>query len=377
MSMQSRVDAVIDTAIAERRIVGAVVMVAHDGKHAYTRAAGFADREAGTPMAFDTIFRLASFTKPLVAAATLALLDKGLLALEDPVTEYLPWFTPALADGSRPEITISQLMTHTAGLETDPAKLEAHGVPGGLDDSEMTLEDYLHRLAEVPLAWAPGTHWAYSKGIDVMGGVIAAIEGRSLGEAVHKYVTGPLGMRDTSFLVTDPKRLAVPYGDAEPEPVRMGDRHRVPARDGNGQGTVFMPARNLNPRVFHAGGSGMSGSAPDFLKFLEALRRGGDPILKPELVNLGASNQIGAIAMDGRPGFGFGLFGAVVLDPKATGGKWGRGTYEWGGVYGHRWFVDPAAGISVVSLTNTAVEGVNGPFPSEIRDALYPAVDPA
>lgn len=372
MTIKTRLDAVIDRAIEEKRIVGTVVMVAHEGETIYARAAGMADREAGVPAAMDTIFRLASVTKPIVAATALALVDEEALNLEAPVTEYLPWFTPALPDGSRPEITIRQLFTHTAGLAYGGPEFERLGVNGGLRDSDRRLEDNLRLLAQVPLAYAPGTRWQYSMAIDVLGAVIESIEGTRLGEAVRKYVTGPLGMHDTAFSVVDPARLATAYADGRPEPVPMGDAHFVKSLKGEG-GTTFWPKRIFNPKAFHSGGAGMAGTAPDFLKFLETLRRGGDPILQPETVNLGAANQIGDLPRD--PGMGFGLFGAVVVDAAATGASWANGTYEWGGVYGNRWFIDPANGISVVEFSNTALEGVDGPFSTDIRDAVYPPVE--
>lgn len=375
MTMKSRLDAVMDDAIARRTIVGAVVMVAREGETIYRRAAGLADREAGTPVEFDTIFRLASVTKPIVAATTLVMVEKGLLSLDQPVTDFLPWFTPKAPDGTRPTITIKHLLTHTAGLVYGGAEFDALGVDGGLTNTDRSLQDNLKLLAEVPLLSAPGTRWEYSKGIDVVGGVIEAIEGTSLGAAVRRYVTGPLGMHDTDFRVTDRSRLATAYADAVPEPERMHDLHFVPARDGNG-GTMFSPDRIFNPKAFHSGGAGMAGTAPDLLGFLEVLRRGGDPILTPEMVNAGMSNQIGDIPRGpDDAGQRFGYFGAVVTDPVMAGVRHAAGTANWGGIYGNHWFIDPANGISVVMLSNTAIEGCNGPYRDRIRDAVYPVVD--
>ena len=121
-----RVDAVIDEAVAAGRIVGTVVLVARDGVPVYERAAGYADRESGRPTSIDTVFRLASFTKPLTAATALALVERGLLSLDDSVAQFLPGFTPRLADGTAPDIQVRHLLTHTAGfgyptlLPTDP-----------------------------------------------------------------------------------------------------------------------------------------------------------------------------------------------------------------------------------------------------------------
>ena len=146
----------------------------------------------------------------------------GLLGLDEPVTRFLSWFTPSAPDGSRPEILIRHLLTHTSGVTYDvPAIISA-----GLSGPVISLEENLRRLAKVPLAFAPGTGWAYGKSIDVLGGAIAAVNGSSLESAVQKYVCSPLGMEDTHFFVTDPARLAVPYADGSP-PKRMGEPEGV------------------------------------------------------------------------------------------------------------------------------------------------------
>src|SRR5215471_20575486 len=134
-ALQERLDSVIDSAIAEKRIVGAGVLVARDGKVVYHRAAGLADREAGRPMADDTIFNYSSVTKPIVTAAAMKLVDQRRIGLDDPVTRWLPDFKPKLADGSTPVITLRQLLTHTAGLSY--RFLEA---PGG-DYDRLNLSD--------------------------------------------------------------------------------------------------------------------------------------------------------------------------------------------------------------------------------------------
>ncbi|HEY4200784.1 MAG TPA: serine hydrolase domain-containing protein [Devosiaceae bacterium] len=367
MDFANRVDAVIDAAIG-RKIVGTTVLVAVDGELAYSRVAGFADREAGRPAALDTIYRLASFTKPIVSSVALAMMDRGLLRLDQPVTDFLPWFTPALPDGTVPVITIRHLLTHTAGIDTGSAAVVALGVQGIGDNTDLTLEENLRRLAQAPLLYPPGTGWVYSKSIDVVGGVIAAIERTTLGAAVDKYVTGPLGMKDTTFLVTETDRLSAAYADGVGEPIRMGERHFVPDANG-GAGNTFAPARSLNPGAFHGGNFAMAGTGPDFLALLETLRKGGAPILRPETVAMATRNQIGDV--DRGPGYKFGLLSAVVTDSTAAGVPQAAGSYDWGGVYGCSWFVDPTNRFSVVMMTNTAVEGCTGAYPLDIRNAIY------
>ena len=370
MDMQARLDAVIDDAIGVRRsIVGAVVLVARNGEVVYRRTAGLADREAGVPMAEDTIFRLASVTKPLVAATALALIERGKLSLDDEVATHLPYFTPKSPDGAYRPIRIRQLLSHTSGLGYDYAADPA--ITTGGQNTDLDYEANYSRLARLPLFFAPGAGWQYSTAIDVLGAVVSHVTGDTLEAAATRYVTGPLGMPDTAFHVTDVARLATAYGDAKPEPERMAEAlHYVP--DPHGGRTAFSPARIFNPKAFQSGGAGAVGTAPDFLKFLEAIRQGGDGILKPETVAMAMSNQIGDLPRrEWDAGQRFGFFGAVVADPQAARSPAAPGTVRWGGSYGHEWFIDRANGISVAGVTNTALEGCNGQFTFDIRDAIY------
>jgi CubicO group peptidase (beta-lactamase class C family) len=292
----------------------------------------------------------------------------GRLDLDDPVTAFLPDFRPCLPDGTSPTIRIRHLLTHTAGLaypSLDPSDpYVTAGVSQGLDQPGLSMQENLGRLASVPLCFAPGTAWRYSMAIDVLGAVIAAVHGASLADAVATYVTGPLGMVDSGFVVQDPVRLATAYADGESRAVRMGEPHRV------GE-LVFSPARAFDERSFQSGGGGMVGTANDFMTFLEALRTGGQPILRPDTVELALRNQVGALREAESPGWGFGYLCGVLLDARRAGSPAAEGTLSWGGVYGHSWFQDRAAALSVVSLTNTAVEGCMGLFPEQVQGAVY------
>lgn len=368
----ARLNLAIDRAITERRIVGAVILVAEGGREAFRRAAGLADREAGTPMTENAIFRLASITKPMVAATALALIERGVLSLDEPVTRWLPGFRPKLADGSEPTINVRHLLTHTSGLgyptpEPDDAYVRS-GVCGGLDQPGLSMQENLDRLTSAPLYFAPGTAWRYGLSLDVLGAIIAAATGGSLGDAVARYVTAPLGMADTAFRVTDRARLAAAYGDGVPAR-RMGEECII--ADERSRGTRFVPGRIFDERSFQSGGAGMAGTAPDFLRFLEAIRTGG-PILKPETVALAAQNHIGDLPREAKDaGWRFGFLSGVLDDPGTAQTPQSRGTLKWGGIYGHSWFIDRTAGLSVAAFTNTAIEGCVGDFPKEIVRAVY------
>lgn len=366
--MFSRLERVIDDAVATGRIVGVVYLVARDGEIVFAAERGFADREAGKPVRRDTLFRLASVTKPFVATAALAMMDKGLIRLDDEVTRYLPYFTPRLADDSRPSITLRHLITHTAGLSYD-YRPDAD-FSDGLSDMDLDFEENFTRLARRALKFAPGTRWEYSVAIDVLGAALAQVEGETLEDVVKRHVTGPLGISDTSFHVVDPDRLATAYADISSVAIRMPDEI-VLGSDEAGYFN-FAPRRAFNRKAFQSGGAGMIGTADDVLRLLETIRLGGAPILRPETGKAVVTNQIGTLDRGpGTDGQRFGYLSAIVADPRAAATPQSAGTLNWGGVYGSDWYIDMARGLTVVSVSNTGLEGCNGQFTRDTRDALY------
>lgn len=376
IGLAERLDAVITGALAAERIVGAVVTVLRDGETLYSRAAGFADREAGLPMQADALFRLASVSKLFVSAAALVLVGRGRLALDAPVTDWLPQFRPRF-EGKAPTITLRHLLTHTAGLgygffEPRDGPLHRAQVSDGMDRCDITLAENLRRLAEVPLLFAPGTRFSYSLATDVIGAVIEAAAGLPLPEAVRELVTKPLDLVDTGFDVPDAGRLAVAYTDDTPRPRRMREPDLVPFLPG-AAGLAMEPARAFDPAAFPSGGAGMIGTVADTLALLEALRRGGQGVIEPEFVAEMGRDQIPGLATDGAPGLGFGLGFSVLRNPEAAGVPETGGTWRWGGAYGHSWWVDPTERLTVVAFTNTALEGMSagGRFPADLSRAVY------
>ena len=234
-ALKQKVDAVIDQSIAENRILGAVVLVAHDGKIVYERAAGLVDKENRKPMQPDALFRLSSVSKPIVIVAALALVERKQLSLDDPVTRWLPDFKPKLADGTTPTITVRQLLTHTAGLgykfteEADGPYHKAQ-ISDGFDEVKIDLAEETRRLASVPLFSAPGSEWRYSLSIDVLGAVMERAARKPLGAIVADLVTTPLAMKGTSFVVDRARaeRVAKAYFNAPTGPAPMADPQVVP-----------------------------------------------------------------------------------------------------------------------------------------------------
>ena len=375
-ALRRRLDDALDRALADERIVGAVVLVARDGELRHARAVGLADREAGTPMREDVLFRLASVTKPVVTAAAMRLVAAGRIALDEPVARWLPEFRPALPDGAPAAITLRHLLSHTAGLgyrflEADGDGPYARaGVSDGMDRSGISLAENVRRIAGVPLQFAPGTSWGYSLATDVVGALIEAVDGRPLAEAVAALVTTPLGMTDTAFVAYDAARVATPYVSTPGAPRRMPDTDLVPVFDGT-IGIRFEPARVFDRDAWPSGGAGMVGTARDCVTLLEALRTGRDGWLERAWIDEMARIQPGAHELPDAPGFGFGLGFSVLRDPAAAQSPESVGTWRWGGAYGHAWFVDRAAGLTVVALTNTLYEGMHGRIVTDVRDAVY------
>lgn len=364
MSLQSKLDAAIDAAL-ESRIVGCVVLVNQNGKEIYARTAGLADREANRKLERNAIWRLASVTKPIVATAALKMMEAGLLQLDDPVSKYLPYFTPASPDGVVRPITIRQLLSHSSGLsyETTPSD-----VAPGMSGPYITLEENLRRLAKAPLLFAPGTGWAYGTSIDVVGGVLAAINGSSLESAVKKYAADPLGMADWGFTPTDPQRVTANYHNGDlPTP------SIVPPVLISPENSPWETGRIFRADAPQSGGGGSCGTADDCMKMLEVYN--GGSFLKPATVEEAFTNQIGTLARrEGDAGKRFTVLGAIIDDPKAARSPCPAGTLDWGGAWGHNWIIDRTNRLSILVCTNTAPEGCNGPFREDIRDAVYTAL---
>jgi len=377
-NLSQRVDAALTSALNEKRIVGAVIAVMQEGELVHFKPYGLADREAGKPMTEDAIFRLASITKPIVTAAAMRMIELGKFGLDTPVTDFLPDFKPKAPHGSTPTITIRHLLTHTAGLSYDflqPPEGPYNTIPvsAGIGD-DVTMEENLARMVEAGLVFPPGAMWLYSVAIDVLGAILAKVEGTDVEGAVRKYVTGPMKMTDTSFFVTDESRLVQPYSNAAPEPVRIGDGFKQPFVPGMAPINLGT-SRAFSKTAFQGGGGCMNGKALDIVRMLDAIRAGGAPILSRETTQQMMSNQIGPLRIlfdpTGNTAFGFG--GGILLDPAASGSFLSPGSWQWGGVWGHSWHVDPTRKLTIVNLTNTTLEGMVGQMVRDVQQAVVGA----
>ncbi|HET9370163.1 MAG TPA: serine hydrolase domain-containing protein [Vicinamibacterales bacterium] len=355
--------------IDDGELAGLVARVQVNGAPVYERAFGWADREADRRMTLDTIFRIASQTKAITAAAALVLIEAGLLGLDDPVSRHLPDFTPTsvagIQSGSparvpvRRPITVRDLLAHTAGLSygTEPQVASEYAAAGlgpaagpgwYLADKDEPVCQTISRLGRLPLVAQPGERFVYGYSTDVLGCLIEAVSGRPLDAFVRERITGPLGMTDTTFFLDAARasRLAAVHVAGADGQVRRAGGSPV------GQGAyVNGPRRNFS------GGAGLLSTAADYARFAEMLRRGGEldgvRILSAESVRLMTTNQVGS--MHTHIGLGFG-FGVQTTDRAGAHGPDRVGAYGWGGAYGTYFRVDPEAGVVILLLTQTLAD---------------------
>jgi CubicO group peptidase (beta-lactamase class C family) len=367
-------------------IGGAVALVLRDGETVYERAFGFADREANRRMTTDAIFRIASQTKALTSVAVMSLLEEGKIALNDPVSKFIPEFdhtTVALrTDTGRAivaahrRITIRDLLTHTAGISygTDSLVAPLYGAAGlgpaagwgwyTADKNEPVCLT-MQRLASLPFVAQPGERFVYGYNTDILGCVVERVAGASLDAVIRTRITGPLGMKDTYFFLPPDKRtrLTAVYANGP-------DMKAIRAPDGpRGQGDYVD-----GPRRSFSGGAGLLSTARDYARFLQMLLNGGTldgvRILGPKTVALMTTNQTGTLYSQTGQGFGLGF--SLVERPGADGRVESVGTFGWGGAYGSNYNVDPKEHLVLVFMIQQLPNrsDVAAKFPMLVYQAL-------
>ena len=361
----ARIDQLLQRAVDQNEIVGAVGLVMRDGRVVYQRAVGWADKETGRRMTTDAIFRIASQTKALTSTAILMLMEEGKLSLDDRASRHIPQFahttvatkadTGRVVVPAKREITIHDLLTHTSGISygTDPlvAPLYAAkslGPAAGWGwytaDKDEPICTTIERLATLPFVSQPGAAFVYGYSTDALGCIVERASGIPLDEFIRTRITAPLGMDDTFFFAPTTKRtrLATVYMSDS-----AGHARRAP--DGpKGQGNyVDGPRRNFS------GGAGLLSTARDYARFLEMLRNGGQlngvRILSPKTIDVMTSNQIGDLFSNWAPGRGFGLAFSTT-DRTGADGLSSVGSWGWGGAYGSVYKVDPKEHLTIVFM---------------------------
>lgn len=352
----ARIDAVIEDHIAKREIAGAVALVARRGSIAHLKAYGMRDVEAKRPMRTDTLFRIASMTKPVTSVAVMLLYEEGKFLLSDPVSRYLPEFADMKvlpredAAGAAPQpargpITIRHLLTHTAGLTYHWNKrlgmaLKEAGVPHGLMEEEGTLREKMKILATLPLVNHPGERYEYGLSTDVLGALVEAVSGMTLEEFFRKRIFEPLGMEDTRFFLPEDQvsRLAVVYQREPNGPIRRAPEGPISGEAGLVY-SVSYPYRG--PKRYFSGGAGLVSTVVDYARFAQMLLNGGEldgvRLLSPKTVELMTTNHLGAV--EAAPGFGLGF--GIIRDERDLRELASIGRYGWGGFFYTDFFIDP------------------------------------
>jgi CubicO group peptidase (beta-lactamase class C family) len=357
-----RVSTLLKADVEKGTYPGAILLIARHGKIAWFETVGVRDPETKQPMTRDTIFRIYSMTKPITSLATMMLVEDGKLALGDPVSKYIPAFgtvkvavekrdaggatTVELVPTTRP-MTIQDLLRHTAGLtygffgEGAVKKMYADAK---ISKDYPSNEEFVERLAKLPLAYQPGTTWDYSHATDVLGRVVEIVAGTSLLRFQKERILDPLGMRDTSFYVTDKAkqpRIAEPF---------KNDR------------SIGLDAELNDPRVeqkWESGGGGLVSTTMDYARFAQMLLNGGTldgrRIVSPKTVAYMTADHLGTTIVPGPyylpgAGFGFGLGFGVRKDAGIANVAGSVGEYNWGGAGGTYYWADPQEDMFVVYM---------------------------
>ena len=379
---------VVQSAIDQGRIAGAVVHVSQKGRALLVEAFGRADIDR--PMATDALFRIASMTKPITSVAVMMLAEEGRLRLDDPLSGYLPEFGDLrVVDAKSGElvpanraVTIRDLLSHVSGIpypfmapESVKADYAAAGLADGLNPRDPTLAENTRVLARLPLAHQPGAAFTYGMNSDVLGRVIEVASGLPLDRFFSERIFGPLKMPDTGFFVPPGKhsRLTALYRPvAGANPPRVEKVTSDPERAGE---VVYSAGRVANSPKYLSGGAGLVSTAADYARFLALLLHDGAldevRILKPESVKAMTTNQIGelscAFPIHGEKfGLGFGIT-AKAGDTAPV------GSFSWGGIYHTFFWVDPQNEVVAVLMTQLYPWG-DSTLWADFQKAVYWAI---
>ena len=358
-----RIDQVFNSYVKENKMAGSVILVARKGKITYYKAFGFRDKESSSKMELGSIFRIASQTKAIVSVGIMMLQEEGKLLIQDPVSRFIPEYKETKVAVSKPtggyeivkakrEITIRDLLTHTAGIGYGQGIAAEEWKKAGLQDFyfahlDEPVGETIKRMAALPMDAHPGERHVYGYATDILGVVIERASGLPLDQFLKQRIFDPLGMTDTYFFLPKEKasRLATVYMPKEGEPLKP-----APAK-----GTVDSQGEYVTgPRKNFSGGAGLVSTAKDYYLFLRMMANGGEfqgkRILSSRTVHLMTIDHLDK-NIEFRPGLGFGLGFEVVLDQGQRGTYGSLGQFGWGGAYGSTYWVDPAEEMIVLYFT--------------------------
>ena len=347
---------------------------------------GWADKEAQIPLRVDHIFRIFSNTKLITSCAALLLFEDGRFQLDDPVERFIPQLAnrrvlrpgATSLDQTEPAvrpITIRHLMSHSSGLSyglLDPGTLifKAYN-ERKVNNPATTLAAMIDVLADMPLAYHPGTSWEYSVAIDVLARLVEVISGQRFDAFIQSRILGPLGMVDTGFVVSDRNRLVAYYAGADPvDPMKPG-LTRADA--------LPYPGAYLRPFSRQAGGAGLVSTLPDMVALIRSLLPGGPTLLKPDTIELMMTNQLPEGVSIRFPAYGeirgrgHGLAGALILERSAFDHQDAGGELFWGGRAGTQWWISPGRNTAGLIMAQREA-GFAHPFAVEFKRLAYEAV---
>ena len=387
-----RVTAVFQSEVDNSKIPGAVVLILRKGKVAYLAAIGFQDREKKLPMKADTIFRIASMTKPVVSVAIMLLVEEGKIQLSTPASAFLPEFKnlmvgvekinaatgkPELVlEPARRQMTIQDLLRHTSGLTYpffgDSLVKQAYRNAGVMAPN-LTLAEVVAKLSQLPLAFQPGTTFEYGISTDVLGRIVEVVSGKGLDEFIAERITKPLGMPDTAFYATSAQAARVAQPQIDPATGR-----RTPMRD-----------VSIRPN-WMSGGGGMISTAADYARFSQMLLNKGEldgvRLLSPRTVEYMTSDHLplgtamspavlgfGSLLPSPAQGQGFGLGFAVRTSAGRNSLPGSPGEFYWVGASGTTFWVDPKQELVAIMMVQLPL-AAGAHYRSLIRNMVYQAV---
>ena len=362
-SRLERINVAMQRYIDRNEVAGVVTLVARRGKVVHFEAQGLRWAEEGEPIEKDTIFRIASMTKPITSVALMMLHEEGHFLLTDPISKWMPEYaemkiavpsegarngTPYILESNDTPITVRHILTHTAGFANSYRGLTL-GVyrEASQRQSEMeTVGDFVTRFAQVPLNYEPGTKWEYSRATDHVGRLVELISGQTLDEFFKERIFKPLGMDDTHFYLPEEKldRFAAQYSPGEDGAIQLADAPTADSR--------FVK----EPHVYFMGAGGLMSTAADYWRFQQMMLNGGKfngkRILGRKTVELMTENHTGDLPIWLRgPGYGFGLGYSVMTDRGQAGALSSLGSFGWGGAFCTYFWVDPVEDVVGILMT--------------------------
>ncbi|HBL73742.1 MAG TPA: serine hydrolase [Prolixibacteraceae bacterium] len=389
------VDDLANQYVIEGKTPGGVILVARKGKIVYYKNFGYRDIGKREKAQKDDIFRIASMSKAITTVGIMQLFERGLIGFDEPVHKYIPAFKQTrvlesfdASDSSyttvqtKSPITIRQLLTHTSGIPYSDYKgnnlnviFQKFGLTQvGLSHASLTTEDFINQLAKVPLAFQPGERYQYGLNMDVLGRVIEVVSGMKLSDYFRKNIFDPLGMNDTWFYLPKEKqnRLYPVFSHTDNGLVQATESGMIKLLD--------YPKRDDNNH--YAGGGGLSSTAMDYARFIQALLNNGQldgkRILSRKTIEVMTADQMVALNKEGKgysqiPGNTYCLgFSLITEQAKGMNSK-SVGTYEWGGYFSTKFFIDPQEELIFVGMTQVSPNR-HGYFWDRVTTLVYSAI---